>query len=74
MWKLNTLFCEGKDKNLSIGRVGLWVCLIPAVFIWVGGDDIKAHHMYALGFFLFYNGYKKMDMIVDLIKAWKSTN
>lgn len=70
-WKPNTLFCEGSKKNMSIGRMGLWCTLIPAIMIWLGGNDIKTHHLWVLGFFIAYNSYKKMDMFIDLIKAWR---
>ena len=70
-WKPNTLFCEGEDKNLSIGRVGLWLVLIPAVHLWWGGKDIQTNHLYVLGFLLIYNSYKKIPLFIDLIKAWK---
>lgn len=70
-WKPNTLFCEGKEKNMSIGRVTLWLTLIPAVHTWWIGEDIKIHHLYALGFLLLYNGWKKIPMFIELIKAWK---
>ncbi|MCK5601471.1 hypothetical protein KAR91_06375 [Candidatus Pacearchaeota archaeon] len=73
-WKPNTLFCEGKDKNMSIGRVSLWATLIPAVYLWWKGQDIQTHHLYALGFLLLYNGWKKIPMFIKLINAWKGNN
>ena len=71
--KPNTLFCEGPEKNMSIGRVTLWLTLVPAVHTWCIREDIKIYHLYALGFLLLYNGYKKVPMFIDLIKAWKGT-
>jgi len=70
---IKTLFCEDK-KNLSLGRVGLWLVLIPALKIWWLGTDIKENHLYVLGFFLIYNSYKKMPMIINLVKAWRGND
>lgn len=77
-WKPNTLFCEGKNKNLSIGRVSLWVTILPALYLWWLGKDIMIHHLYVLGFLLLYNFSKKISTITEpilkLIKVWKGTD
>lgn len=74
-WKPNALVCEGKDKNMSIGRVALWLSFIPAVHIWWNGGDIQIHHLYVLGFLLLYNFGKKIAPIaasvIESIKALK---
>lgn len=70
MWKINKLFCE-KDKEMSLGRIGLWSTLVPALYIWWIGQDIQTNHLYVLGFFLLYNSWKKIPMFIELIKAWK---
>ena len=74
-WKPNTLFCEGENKELSIGRVTLWLTLIPAIHLWWTGEDIQSNHLYVIAFLLSYNFGKKLPTIVEpfisLVKAWK---
>jgi len=74
MWKINKLFCE-RDKEMSIGRVSLWLTLIPALQIWWNDADIKIHHLYVLGFLLLYNFSKKLPEIItpviELVRTWK---
>ena len=67
------LVCEN-GSGMSIGRMSLWLTLLPALRLWWGGNDIQIHHLYALGFLLLYNGYKKIPMFIKLIKAWKGTD
>lgn len=72
MWKVNKLFCE-RNKEMSIGRVSLWLTLIPALHIWWTGSDIEIHHLYVLGFLLLYGSYKKLpEMIAPLIELSKA--
>ena len=66
---IKPLFCE--TKGLSLGRGSFWITLVPAIHIWWGQGDIKIHHLYVLGFLLIYNSYKRMNMFIELIKAWK---
>lgn len=63
-----------EDKGMSLGRIAFWATLIPAVHVWWGGADILIHHLYVLGFLLIYNSYKRMDMFIGLIKAWKGSD
>lgn len=70
---IKPLLCEN-GGGMSLGRIGLWLTLSPAIKLWWTGADIKEHHLYVLGFFLCYNMYKKLPMIIDpfikLIQAW----
>lgn len=71
MWKINKLFCE-RDRQMSIGRVSLWLTLIPALHIWWTGSDIGINHLYVLGFLLLYNFSKKLpDMIAPIVEVYK---
>lgn len=72
-WKPNTLFCEGKDKKMSIGRVSMLLVLAPALHLWWTGADIQTHHLYVLGLLLAYNFGKKLaPIIVSLAEAGKA--
>lgn len=68
------LFCEG-DK-LSIGRVGLWVCLYKIWTIVAPSTDstvadIPTNMLLLTMAFVAYNFSKKKALFIDLIKAWK---
>lgn len=67
------LLCEN-GAGLSLGRIGLWITLAPAIDIWWKGGDIKENHLYVLAFFLAYNCYKKIPMFIKFVKAWKGTD
>jgi len=72
-WKPNTLVCEGKDKNMSIGRVSMLLVLAPALHIWWTGGDIQIHHIWVLGLLLLYNFGKKLaPIIASIAEAGKS--
>ena len=70
---IRPLLCEN-GGGFSLGRIGLWLTLTPAIHIWWNNGDIKENHLYVLGFFLLYNSYKKIPMFIKLIKAWKGTD
>ena len=69
---IKPLFCE--DDKLSIGRVGLWVCLSK---IWTIVEistlntvtDIPANMLILTMVFVAYNFSKKKALFIDLIKA-----
>ena len=70
---IRPLLCENSD-GMSLGRIGLWLTLAPAMHLWWNEQDIKENHLYVLGFFLCYNMYKKIPMFIKLIHAWRGTN
>lgn len=61
-----------EDDSFSLGRLGFWVAFLPAIHIWLLGDDIKMYHFYTLVIFLAYNFSKKIPLFIKLIQAWKS--
>jgi len=70
---IKPLFCDN-GGGMSIGRLGLWFTMAPAIEIWYSGNDIKENHLYVLVIFTVYNMYKKIPQFIDLIKAWKGNN
>lgn len=55
MKQLKGLFFGGRPDNLSMGRVMLWLLMIPAVYKWgFTFEDIHPYHAYALYGFIFY--------------------
>jgi len=58
---LNIILEEKKGKwYLSVGRVSWWMAFIPALQIWIGGGDIKEHHLTILLVLAGYNLGKKI--------------
>lgn len=70
---LRPLVCDN-GGGMSLGRIAFWIVLAPAIHTWWNGTDIQIHHLYILGFLLIYNSYKRMNMFISLIKAWKGTD
>ena len=71
------LFCE--DDKLSIGRVGLWVCLYKIwTIVEISADtkvtDIPTNMLFLTIVFVAYNLSKKIDVFVKVINAWKGHN
>jgi len=64
-----------EDSSASLGRVGFWLVLVPAVYTWLyKTQDIQVYHFYTILIFLAYNFSKKIPLFIALIKAWKGTD
>ena len=54
--------------RVSIGRVGWWIVLSPAMYVWavgMGKDDIASGHLTTLMALTAYNLGKKLSAIAD---------
>lgn len=72
------LVCEN-GYRLSIGRVGLWVCLykiwtIVEITTETNVTDIPSNMLLLTIVFITYNFSKKVDEFERIIKAWRGTN
>lgn len=74
IWKfLRGLVAE--DDSASLGRIGLWLVLVPAIYVWLyKTQDIWIYHFYTIVIFLMYNFSKKIPLFIELLKAWKGNN